>query len=102
MDRISAIRNLEDALREFDHGEATLEETERRAVAVLRTYATEFEGSTDVYRAVGPDPAGGTVVVAPSKAAARARIAERIVSMSAAGTDECEPSDAPEFEVERL
>ncbi|MFA9516678.1 hypothetical protein ACERIT_05610 [Halopenitus sp. H-Gu1] len=98
MDRISAIRNLENALRKFDHGEASLEETERRAIAVLRTYATEFEGTEDVYRATGPDPIDGTVVVAPSKAAARDRIEERLKTDPTMESDGSEP----DVDLERL
>ncbi len=80
MDRISAIRNVEDALRRFEDGEASLAETERRTVAVLRTYATEFEGPEAVYRAHGSDAIDGTVVVATSEAAARERILELVRS----------------------
>jgi len=50
MDRISAIRNVEDALRAFENGDADLADTERRVAAVLRTYATEFDGDDDVFR----------------------------------------------------
>ena len=74
MDRISAIRNVEDALRDFEEGDADLASTERRVGTVLRTFATEFE--TDdrrAYRGVG-GAGDGTVVVAPSPAAARERI----------------------------
>lgn len=78
MDRISAIRNIEDAIRTFEEGEADLSETERQVAAVLRTYATEFDGDDDVFRAVGDDPVDGTVVVAPSEPAARERIADRV------------------------
>ncbi len=84
MDRISALRNVEEALSAFEAGEADLAATERRVVAVLRTYATEFEpepeGAGDeppdlaVYRATGDPPADGTVVVAASVAAARDRV----------------------------
>jgi hypothetical protein len=75
MDRISAIRNVEDALREFERGEADLETTERRVLNVLRTYATEFEdGDTCAYRASGDDPADGLVVVASSPSEARERV----------------------------
>ncbi|ELZ48743.1 hypothetical protein C465_09175 [Halorubrum distributum JCM 9100] len=99
MDRISAIRNVEDALREFEDGDADLAATERRVAAVLRTYATEFDGDGDVFRAVGDDPVDGTVVVAPSEPAARERV------LSASGVDgEGDPdgADGPEFEVERF
>ena len=93
MDRISAIRNVEDALREFENGEADLAATERRVAAVLRTYATEFDGDGDVYRADGDDPVDGTVVVAPSEPAAR----ERVIAASGVDAD-----DRPTFDVERF
>lgn len=77
MDRISAIRNVEDALRAFEAGEADLAETERRVNTVLRTFATEFEAPEKrAYRAVdGDEPGDGTVVVADSPAEARERVA---------------------------
>jgi len=56
MDRISALRNIEDALTAFEAGEADLTATERRVAAVLRTYATTFEGEDAVYRATGDPP----------------------------------------------
>ncbi|MFB6161439.1 MAG: hypothetical protein ABEJ61_09730 [Haloferacaceae archaeon] len=78
MDRISALRNVEEALRTFEAGEADLEATEWRVLAVLRTYATEFEGEEradlGAYRARGDDRVDGMVVVAPSAAEARARV----------------------------
>lgn len=74
MDRISAIRNVEDALRAFENGDADLADTERRVAAVLRTYATEFDGEDAVFRAVGDKPVDGQIVVAPSKPAARERV----------------------------
>ena len=43
MDRISALRNVEDALRAFEDGDADLAGTERRVTGVLRTFATEFD-----------------------------------------------------------
>ena len=107
MDRISAIRNVEDALREFESGEVDLAETERRVAAVLRTYATEFDGDDDVFRAVGDGPVDGTVVVAPSGPAAR----ERVLAVSDVDPNESRPdgagsgSDDPEsleFSVERV
>jgi hypothetical protein len=104
MDRISAIRNVEDALREFENGDADLAATERRVAAVLRTYATEFDGDGDVYRAVGDDPVDGTVVVAPSEPAAR----ERVLAASGGEGDEHDDvridgdGDRPEFDVERF
>ncbi len=119
MDRISAIRNVEDALRAFESGEADLADTERRVAAVLRTYATEFDGEDDVFRAVGEDPVDGRIVVAPSAPAAR----ERVLALSgidsrrsngtpssneAKSTNDSDDlidskNDAvPEFEVERV
>ena len=104
MDRISAIRNVEDALRAFESGEADLADTERRVATVLRTYATEFDGEDDVFRAVGGDPVDGRVVVASSAPAAR----ERVLSLSgidANGSDDLtdlENDAVPEFEVERV
>jgi len=119
MDRISAIRNVEDALQAFEHGDANLSDTERRVAAVLRTYASEFEGEDDVFRAVGDQPVDGQIVVAPSKPAARERIltlsgfdpnAKRGVSSSDDSdtrnlsddltTSECDA--VPDFDVEQL
>ena len=76
MDRISALRNIEDALRAFERGEADLATTERQVVNVLRTYATDFEADDELaaYRATGDDRAEGLVVVATSLDEARARV----------------------------
>ncbi|WP_224333110.1 hypothetical protein [Haloprofundus halobius] len=75
MDRISALRNVEEALRAFEDGEVDLATAERRVVAVLRTYATEFEADgLSAYRARGDDRADGLVVVADSESAARERV----------------------------
>jgi hypothetical protein len=79
MDRISALRNIEEALRDFEAGESDLEATEQRVAAVLRTYATDFEGDNDglrAYRAAGSGRADGLVVVAESEPGARERIAD--------------------------
>jgi hypothetical protein len=79
MDRISALRNIEEALRDFEAGESDLEATEQRVAAVLRTYATDFEGDKDglrAYRATGSGRADGLVVVAESEPGARERIAD--------------------------
>jgi hypothetical protein len=91
MDRISALRNVEDALAAFEDGETDLAGLEKRVRGVLRTYATEFEGETDLrpYRAVGEPPADGIVVLAPSPGAARERVASLLE------TD-------PAFEIERV
>jgi len=110
MDRISAIRNVEDALRAFENGEADLAGTERRVAAVLRTYATEFDGDGDVFRAVGDDPVDGRIVVAPSEPAAR----ERVLALSEVDASEAKETDnlkniinnendsVIEFELERV
>jgi len=92
MDRISAIRNVEEALRAFEDGEADLVATEERVLATLRTYATEFDDEAGLAAYVGQGDAAveDVVVVASSRAEAR----ERIVDHAA---------DAPTaFEVERL
>ncbi|MFB6106624.1 MAG: hypothetical protein ABEJ70_06595 [Halobacteriaceae archaeon] len=73
MDRIAALRNVEDALADFEAGEADLARTEERVLTVLRTYATEFEGEDGVFRAAGAE-GPDAVVVAPDRAAARERI----------------------------
>ena len=77
MDRISALRNVEDALADFESGEADLRATERRVLNVLRTYATEFEDDDlRAYRASGGDRTEGLVVVAESETEARTRVAD--------------------------
>ena len=77
MDRISALRNVEEALADFESGTDDLAETEERVVAVLRTYATAFEDDDlSAYRASGPECVDGVVVAAESKADARTRVSE--------------------------
>lgn len=79
MDRISALRNVEEALRAFEAGDADLAATERRVSTVLRTYATEFEDERRrAFRARGDDAVDGRVVVAPSATVARERVAELV------------------------
>ena len=95
MDRISAIRNVEDALQAFENGDADLADTEQRVAAVLRTYATEFDGDDDVFRAIGDAPVDGTIVVAPSAPAAR----ERLLAANGLGPDD---DDGPAFDIERI
>ncbi len=88
MDRISALRNVEDALADFEAGDASLGDVEDRVLGVLRTYATEFdEGEVSAYRATGDPRVEGTVVVAESEEEARERVAARVDA-------------APEFRVE--
>jgi len=89
MDRISALRNVEEALTAYEDGEHSLPELEREVRGVLRTYATEFEDGAAAYRATGEGAADGIVVVAASRAAARDRIVELV-------------EDPGRFEVERL
>ncbi len=95
MDRISALRNIEDALRAFENGDVDLTEAERRIAAILRTYASELDGDDGVFRAVGDEKVDGRVVVAPSKPAARERV------LAAVGIDS-ETEDTPEFHVDRI
>jgi prophage DNA circulation protein len=92
MDRISTIRNVEQALRAFEEGEADLSATEERVLATLRTYATEFDDETALraYVGRGDDAVEDVVVVASSRAEARDLVAEHA-------------SDAPEsFEVDPI
>jgi hypothetical protein len=110
MDRISALRNVEDALRAFESGETDLAGTERQVVTVLRTYATEFEDETrTVYRATGDEAVADAVVVAESRAEARDRIrslaGETASDDGADGSaDDHDPADADAltFDVEPL
>jgi len=102
MDRISAIRNVEDALRAFENGDADLADTERRVAAVLRTYATEFDGDDDVFRAVGEEPVDGTIVVAPSAPAARERVLAHSGGDSLDDVSHVDGDSVPEFDVERV
>lgn len=82
MNRISALRNVEEALRAFEAGEQSLDDTQRAVRSVLQTYATEFE--TDQrrpFRAVG-GAADGTVVVAPDQETAVERVRSLMDSAS--------------------
>jgi len=76
MDRISALRNVEEALAAYEDGEVTLPELEREVRGVLRSYATDFAEGKHAYRASGEAPAAGLVVLAESRAAARERVRE--------------------------
>ena len=91
MDRISALRNVEEALRAFEAGEADLEATQRRVRSVLGSYATEFEDEQrHAYRAHGDSSADGVVVVASDSETAKERV------------QELHGADTSLFEVERL
>ncbi|MFC7167324.1 hypothetical protein [Halospeciosus flavus] len=79
MDRISALRNVEDALSDFEAGEATLDATEERVRSVLRSYATDFDARERfAYRAHGDDRVEGVVVVATSPGKARERVRDLV------------------------
>jgi hypothetical protein len=82
MDRISALRNVEDALRAFEDGECSFEELEGRVEGVLRTYVSSFDdddGSLRAFRVVdGPSRAVGVVVAASDAVAARERVRELV------------------------
>ena len=91
MDRISAIRNVEEALGAFEAGECDLAGLERRVRATLRTYATEFEGDLDAYRVTGDEAVDGTVVVASGRAEARDRVLALVDGDAGALRFEVEP-----------
>jgi hypothetical protein len=74
MDRISALRNVEEALSAFEAGETDLAGLEREIRGVLRTYATEFDGELSAYRAESEGSVDGTVVLAQSRPEARKRV----------------------------
>ena len=69
MDRIAALRRIEQSLSDFEAGEADLDTCEREIRATVRTFATEFDGGLSAYRADS-----GTVVVASSEREARERV----------------------------
>jgi len=89
MDRIAALRKVEEALSEYEDGELLLPELEREVRGVLRTYATAFDEETTAYRARGGQPADGLVVVAASRTEARERIEDVL-------------AESVSFEVERV
>jgi len=66
------------------------------------TYATEFDGDDDVFRAVGEDPIDGTIVVAPSAPAARERVLALIGPDSLEDVTKIRGDSVPEFDVERV
>lgn len=88
MDRISAIRNVEAALTEFEQGETDLQGLERQVQAVLRTYATEFEDERTAVYVVEPTEEREVVVVAASPGAARDRAGDLLETDCEAATVE--------------
>ncbi|PSQ05864.1 hypothetical protein BRC97_07920 [Halobacteriales archaeon QS_6_71_20] len=98
MDRISALRNVEDAVRAFEEGEADLAETERRVRTVLRTYATEFDRDDRRAFRVVAGPAEGRVLVAGSPTEARER-AVALARGDAVADADAEGAGAPDGEV---
>ena len=74
MDRISALRNVEEAIASFEDGDCSLAELEADVRGVLRTYAADFEGELQAYRASREGAADGIVVLAASPSDARERI----------------------------
>ena len=89
MDRISALRNVEDALSAFEAGEATLSDLEADVRGILRTYATDLDGELQAYRATGGS-ADGVVVVAESRPSARERVAELVAEPGSFGVEPVE------------
>lgn len=86
MDRISALRNIEESLAAFENGEQSLSALERDVRGILRTYATSFEEQT-IYRAAGGERVDGLIVLAESPQKARQRVEELV-------------ADPPAFDVE--
>jgi hypothetical protein len=83
MDRIAAMRNVEDALVAFEEGEMDLEGLERQVQGILRTYATDFEAEDLApYRASGDGVVEGMIVVATSQAAAKSRVTDLVDDVS--------------------
>lgn len=76
MDRISALRNVEEALAAFEAGDLDLAALERQVQGTLRTYATEFEGELSAYRATDPEEVAGVVVLAHDEREAGERVGE--------------------------
>lgn len=92
MDRISALRNIEDALSAYERGETQLPELEREVRGILRTYATTFDEESVAYRARGDPAVDGLVVVASSPAAARERIEALVETPDSFEVEPVDPS----------
>ena len=72
MDRISALRNVEETLTEFENGEIELATAERQVRNILRTYATSFDADQKtVYSVEVTNRTNDVVVVASSPGDAR-------------------------------
>lgn len=95
MDRISALRNIEAALGEYEAGERDLRSVERRVRAVVRTYATEFQDDLAAYRASGDPPADGLVVAATSPQEARDRVRDLLDEDVRFDVESVEPAEGP-------
>jgi len=95
MDRISALRNVEEALAAFEADDLTLPELEREVRGVVRTYATDFDDRR-AWRASGAPAVEGVVVLAGSRADARDRVVALVESEagSVTGTDAVAGADA--------
>ncbi|QLC33229.1 hypothetical protein EFA46_003065 [Halarchaeum sp. CBA1220] len=78
MDRISALRNVEETLAALESGETDLASAEERVSAILRTYATNYDGDLAAWRASGDPPADGLVVLAASEREARERVRDLV------------------------
>jgi len=90
MDKISALRRIEEALTDYEEGDRSLPALEREVRGILRTYATGFEEGV-LYRASGEGPVDGLVVVASSPREAREQVADLVSA-----------SDPADFAVERV
>jgi hypothetical protein len=75
MDRISALRSIEESLTAYEEGDLSLPDLEREIRGILRTYATSFDEDAAAYRARGGKRVDGLVVVASSPREARERVA---------------------------
>ena len=98
MDRISALRNVERALAEYEAGDATLPELEREVRGVLRSYATEY-GEGSPWRARGDERVDGLVVVAGSRSEARERVTATVdgpVTVEVERLEEPDPNEPAE------
>lgn len=87
MDRISALRNIEDALSDLESGDADLATVEARIQGIVRSFATDYDGDLAAYRASGDGSADGLVVVAASSREAETRIRDLVEDPGAFDVD---------------